>query len=300
MIYMPGSCVRGGTRLCCVHHPCVLHTAKAGRARLRWWGGQRTAAAGQGRWCACGDEYGRVRHHARGDGNRCPCSSRVMWSAFEHRSRNCLRVIVAAPSQPLCPTTLLHLVVKAVNGSPLPLAQCDNYLMVGDSILMPTARLIIGIQKAKINMHPRTPHIPPLHSALLIVSTRNMALHLPPPTLFLLVPHHIARASPAAVVSCACDSDTAAYARDAQFRASGDNGAVQWSRQHGANVPCSSHCLRNPSTSSTSQSRAIIFDGRTGANTDFHVSAPAGSPHPAARGKALAPLLNIFVVTNHL
>ena len=152
-------------------------------------------------------------------------------------------MIVAAPSQLLCPPTLL---------------------LVGDSIFIPpTARLIIRIQKlAKFNMNARTPHIPSLHSALLVLSTRNVALQPPPPALFLLVPPRIARASPAAVVSCADDSDAAAYpARAAQFGASGDNGAVQWSGQHGAIVPCSSHCLRNPSSSSASQPHAIIFDG---------------------------------------
>ena len=60
--------------------------------------------------------------------------------------------------------------------------------MVGYRQLVRTARLIIIIQKlAKPNQHPRTTHISHLHSTLVILSTRNVALQPMPPTLFLLV-----------------------------------------------------------------------------------------------------------------
>jgi len=82
--------------------------------------------------------------------------------------------------------------MKAGKGSPLPLAQLNNHcLLVGYSLLVPTASCIIIIHKlAKLNMHPRTPHIPHLHS-LLILSTLNVALQPTPPTQFLQVIHHI-------------------------------------------------------------------------------------------------------------
>jgi hypothetical protein len=151
-------------------------------------------------------------------------------------------VIVAAPSQRLCPTTLRHL-AKAGKGSPLPLGH--TCLLVGYRLLVPTAILIIIIHHlAKPNTHPLTPHTPHLHCILLILSTRNVALQPTPPTLFPLVPHHIARASHAAALSCAYDSDTAAYpARDPQYGAFGDtqHGAVQY----GTIVPCLSRCLVN-------------------------------------------------------
>jgi hypothetical protein len=150
---------------------------------------------------------------------------------------------------------------------------------------------------------PHTSYPPPPFPTHPIDSKHGAAADAPDAIPTGATSHHIARASHAAALSCAYDSDTSASpSRDPQYGASGDtpHGAVQWTGQHGTGVPCSSHCLRNEQHNPTP--RHIIFDGRSGANADLFVAAPPGSPPPAAQGKALAPLplLNSFIITNYL